>query len=104
MGIQMSRWTIEDEINLQRWVNAKGFEIVYMPSVCEWGFIDKKKPGEINGGFKHLSELKQHFVNLKGDKKSIHLVSEGDFQKAVADFHKHESKVNRSRKNLRLVK
>lgn len=81
----MSRWTVQDEINLQRWVEAKGFRIVYMPEVEEYGFVHMSKPNEINGGFKRLVDLKQHFVNLKGENKNVQIVSEGEFLKAVED-------------------
>lgn len=79
----MRKWTVQDEINLQRWVEAKGFKIVYMPEVEEYGFIHKDKPNEINGGFSRLVDLKQHFVNLKGENKNVQIVSEGEFQQAL---------------------
>lgn len=78
------RWTVEDEINLVKWVEASGFRIVYLPEVEQWGFYHIDKPREINGGFERLVDLKQHLVNLKGDKKNVLVVSEGDFQRAVA--------------------
>lgn len=81
----MKRWTVEDEINLCKWVEAKGFRLCYMPEVEQWGFYHIDKPREINGGFEKLVDLKQHLVNLKGDKKNVLIVSEGDFQRAVAE-------------------
>jgi inhibitor of KinA sporulation pathway (predicted exonuclease) len=54
----------------------------------QWGYTHKDKPHVINGGFKHLSELKQHLVNLKGEKKNVRVVSEGDFHRAVEDARK----------------
>ena len=76
-------WTVEDEINLQKWVKQNGFEIVYLPKEQEWGFVQKDKPTEINGGFKHMSDLKQHFANLKGVNKNVRIVSQGDFHEEV---------------------
>lgn len=81
----MNRWTVQDEINLQRWVEAKGFRIVYLPEFEEYGFVHMSKPHEINGGFKRLVDLKQYFVNLKGENKNVQIVSEGEFHKAVED-------------------
>lgn len=77
------RWTVEDEINLVRWVESKGLRLCYMPEVEQWGFYHIDKPREINGGFEKLVDLKQHLVNLKGDNKNVLIVSEGDFQRAV---------------------
>lgn len=79
----MRNWTVQDEINLQRWVEAKGFKIVYMPEVEEYGFIHKDKPQEINGGFKRLVDLKQHFVNLKGENKNVQIVSAAELHQAL---------------------
>lgn len=79
----MSRWTVQDEINLQRWVEAKGFRIVYLPEVEEYGFIHKDKPQEINGGFKRLVDLKQHFVNLKGENKNVQIVQAAELHQAL---------------------
>lgn len=79
----MRAWTVEDEINLCKWVDDRGFKIVYLPSEKEWGFTHKDKPQEVNGGFKHLSDLKQYLVNLKGDKKNVRIVSQGDFQQEM---------------------
>ena len=76
-------WTVDDEIQLQRWVDAKGFKLVYLPSEKEWGFTHKDKPQEVNGGFKHLSDLKQHLVKLKGDNTNVRIVSQGDFQQEM---------------------
>lgn len=79
----MRNWTVQDEINLQRWVEAKGFKIVYMPEVEEYGFIHKDKPQEINGGFKRLVDLKQHFVNLKGENKNVQIVSAAELHQEL---------------------
>ena len=79
----MSKWTVQDEINLQRWVEVKGFRIVYLPEVEEYGFIHKDKPQEINGGFKRLVDLKQHFVNLKGENKNVQIVSQAELHEAL---------------------
>lgn len=73
-------WTVRDEVSLQKWVTEKGFSIVYLPEVLEFGFIHKDKPEEINGGFKSIEDLKQHLVNMKGDNKSVKIVSPGDFR------------------------
>jgi len=86
----MSRWTTEDEINLQKWVRDKGFHIVFIPQVEEWGYFHKSNPKEIIAGFNHLSELKQHFVDLKGDRKLISVVSEGDFMGAVESLERRK--------------
>lgn len=80
----MRQWTVQDEINLCKWVDDRGFKIVYLPEVEQWGFYHVAKPQEINGGFNKLVELKQHLVNLKGDNVNVQIVSEGDFQRAVA--------------------
>jgi len=77
------RWTVQDEINLQHWIDDMGIQIVYLPQVYQWGYVHKDKPKEIIGGFPHMSDLKQHLVNLKGDNKNVLIVSEGDFQRAV---------------------
>lgn len=77
------RWTVEDEINLVSWVDARGFRLVYLPEVEQWGFYHIDKPKEINGGFEKLVELKQYLANLKGEKKNVQVVSEGDFQRAL---------------------
>lgn len=77
------RWTVEDEINLVSWVGARGFRLVYLPEVEQWGFYHIDKPKEINGGFEKLVELKQYLANLKGEKKNVQVVSEGDFQRAL---------------------
>ncbi len=79
----MRTWTVQDEINLCKWVDDRGFKIVYIPAVEEWGFYHVDKPGEINGGFEKLVELKQYFVNLKGDNKNVQIISEGDFHGAL---------------------
>ncbi len=77
------RWTVEDEIQLHKWIEAKGFKIVYLPQVAEWGYIHPSEPTEIIAGFNHLSKLKQYFANMKGDNKNVLLVSEGDFKQAI---------------------
>lgn len=77
------QWTVQDEINLQRWVEAKGFRIVYLPQVEEWGFIHESKPNEINGGFNKLVDLKQHFVNLKGENKNVQIVQAAELHEAL---------------------
>lgn len=77
------RWTAEDEINLHQWIENRGFQIVYLPEVEEYGYIHKDKPQEINGGFKKFIDLKQHFVDLKGDKKNVKIVSESEFLQAM---------------------
>lgn len=79
----MTRWTVQDEINLIEWVDAMGFRIVYLPQLEQWGFLHSSKPKEINAGFEKLVDLKQHLVNLKGEKRNVQVVSEGDFQRAV---------------------
>lgn len=79
----MTKWTVQDEINLQRWVEAKGFRIVYLPEIEEYGFIHKDKPQEINGGFKCLVDLKQHFVNLKGENKNVQIVQAAELHQAL---------------------
>ncbi len=79
----MTRWTVEDEINLCKWVEATGFRLCYMPQVEQWGYYHIDKPKEINGGFHKLVDLKQHLVNMKGDNKNVQIISEGDFQRAV---------------------
>lgn len=71
----MRNWTIQDEINLCKWVDDRGFKIVYLPQVEQWGFYHVAKPQEINGGFNKLVELKQHLVNLKGDNLNVQIVS-----------------------------
>lgn len=76
-------WTVEDEINLHKWINDKGFKIVYLTQEKEWGFYHDEKPTEINGGFQHMSDLKQHFVNLKGDNKNVRIVAQGNFLEEV---------------------
>lgn len=86
----MSRWTPEDEINLQKWVEEKGFFIVYMPQVNQWGYYHRSNNEEIFAGFNHLSELKQHFVNMKGGNKIISIVSEGDFMGAVESLERRK--------------
>lgn len=79
----MRNWTVQDEINLCKWVDDRGFKIVYMPQVEQWGFYHVAKPQEIDGGFHSLVDLKQHLVNLKGDRLNVQVVSEGDFLRAV---------------------
>ncbi len=79
----MRTWVVEDEINLQKWVDSKGFSIVYLPQECEWGFVHKDKPNEVNGGFPNLSDLKQHFVKLKGDKANVQVVSQAELQQEL---------------------
>lgn len=71
----MRNWTVQDEINLCAWVDGRGFKIVYLPQVEQWGFYHVDKPQEINGGFEKLVELKQHFVKLKGDNANVQIVS-----------------------------
>lgn len=75
------QWTVEDEINLIKWIDDSGFKLVYLPQVEQWGFIHRDKPKEINGGFDRLVDLKQHMVNLKGDKHVCIILSETDYQK-----------------------
>jgi hypothetical protein len=79
----MRKWTVEDEINLCKWVDAKGFKIVYLPQVEQWGFYHVAKPQEINGGFNKLVELKQHFVNLKGDNLNVQIVSAAELHEEL---------------------
>lgn len=79
----MNKWTVQDEINLQHWVEASGFSIVYLPKDLEWGYIHSSEPDVIHGGFKNLSDLKQYFSDLKGDRRNVQVVSEGDFQRAL---------------------
>lgn len=71
----MRAWTVQDEINLCKWVDDRGFKIVYLPQVEQWGFYHVAKPQEINGGFEKLVDLKQHFVKLKGDNANVQIVS-----------------------------
>lgn len=68
------KWTVEDEINLIKWIDDKGFCLVFIPCVEQWGFIHKDKPQEINGGFDRLVDLKQHLVNMKGDNKDVCII------------------------------
>ncbi len=84
----MSRWTPQDEINLQRWIDDRGIKLVYLPGDKQWGYTEASEPKDINGGFRHLSELKQHLVKLKGDNKNVQIVSEGDFHGAVERIRK----------------
>ena len=77
------QWTVEDELQLQSWIDSKGFNIVYLPKENSWGFYHDSKPTEINGGFQHMSDLKQHFVNLKGDNKNVRIVAQGNFLEEV---------------------
>lgn len=77
------RWTVQDEIELCKWVDDAGYSIVYLPQVEEWGFIHRQKPQEINGGFNSLLDLKQHLANLKGVKRDVRIVSESNFYKEV---------------------
>ena len=79
----MRAWTVEDEINLCKWVDDRGFRLVYLPQVEQWGFYHVDKPQEISGGFEKLVDLKQYLVKLKGDNANVRIVSEGDFQRAV---------------------
>ncbi len=76
----MRAWTVQDEINLCKWVDDSGFKIVYLPSVEQWGFYHVAKPQEINGGFERLVDLKQHFVKLKGDNLNVFVVSEKELR------------------------
>ncbi len=76
-------WTYQDELHLQKWIDEKGINLVYLPNEKEWGYFNKSKPTEINGGFKELSHLKQHLVHLMGSNKSIKIVSEGDFKHEI---------------------
>lgn len=46
----MRAWTVQDEINLCKWVDDRGFKLVYLPQVEQWGFYHVDKPQEINGG------------------------------------------------------
>ena len=73
-------WSVRDEVGLHAWVKEKGFTIVYVPEVMEFGFVHKDNPTEINGGFKSIEDLKQYLVNLKGGNKSVKIVSPGDFR------------------------
>jgi len=77
------QWTVQDEINLCKWVDDRGFKIVYLPEVEQWGFYHVAKPQEINGGFNKLVELKQHLVNLKGDKVNVQIVSQAELHEAL---------------------
>jgi len=77
------QWTVEDELQLQSWIDSKGFNIVYLPKEKSWGFYHDSKPTEINGGFTGLSDLKQYFVKLKGDNKNVRIVQEGNFLEEV---------------------
>lgn len=70
----MRQWTVEDEINLIRWIDDKGFRLVFIPSVEQWGFYHVDKPKEINGGFDRLVDLKQYMVDLKGDNKGVCII------------------------------
>lgn len=79
----MRNWTVKDEINLHKWVDDKGFKIVYLPQVEQWGFYHVDKPQEINGGFDKLVDLKQHFVKLKGDNLNVQIVSEAELQQEL---------------------
>jgi hypothetical protein len=75
------QWTVQDEINLIKWIDDKGFRLVFIPSVEEWGFYHVDKPTEINGGFDRLVDLKQYMVNLKGDTNVCIILPETDYQK-----------------------
>jgi hypothetical protein len=77
------QWTVQDEINLCKWVDARGFKLVYLPQVEQWGFYHVDKPQEINGGFNKLVELKQHFVNLKGDNLNVQIVQAAELHQEL---------------------
>jgi len=77
------KWTADDELNLHKWIDDKGIKIVYLPQRHEWGFHAHDKPTVILGGFKELAELKQYLSNLKGDRKNVRAVQEGDFLQEV---------------------
>lgn len=77
------KWTVQDEINLCKWIDDRGFHLVYLPQVKQWGFYHVDNPQEINGGFDKLVDLKQHFVNLKGDNANVQVVSEGELHEAL---------------------
>lgn len=79
----MRQWTVQDEINLFKWVDDRGFKIVYLPQVEQWGFYHVAKPQEINGGFDKLVELKQHFVKLKGDNVHVQTVSQAELHQEL---------------------
>lgn len=79
----MRTWTVEDEINLCKLVDDRGFKIVYIPAVEQWGFYHVDKPQEIIGGFDKLVYLKQHFVKLKGDNLNVQIVSEAELQQEL---------------------
>ncbi len=81
-------WTVNDELNLQAWVDKMGFKIVYLTKEHVWGYAHNDKPNEINGGFPNLSDLKQHFVNLKGENKNVRVVSQIEFQQEMEKARK----------------
>lgn len=79
----MSNWTVQDEINLCKWVDDRGFKIVYVPNKKQWGFYHVGKPQELNLGFDSLVDLKQYFVKLKGDNQNVQVVSANELHEAL---------------------
>lgn len=79
----MRAWTVQDEINLCKWVDDRGFKIVYLPEIEQWGFYHVSKKHEINAGFERLVDLKQHFVKLKGDNANVQVVSQAELHEAL---------------------
>ena len=77
------QWTVQDEINLCKWVEDKGFKMVYLPEVEQWGYYHVSNKHEINGVFSRLVDLKQHFVKLKGDQNVCIVLSKEDYQKVA---------------------
>lgn len=79
----MRTWTVQDEINLCKWIDDRGFKMVYLPEIEQWGFYHVAKPQEISAGFDKLVDLKKYFVKLKGDSVDVQVVSEGEFHEAL---------------------
>ena len=81
--VMKRQWTVQDEINLCKWVDDRRFKLVYLSKVGQWGFYHVDTPEEINGGFERLVDLKQHFVKLKGENTNVQIVPKAELHEAM---------------------
>ena len=44
----MRAWTVQDEINLCKWVDDRGFKLVYIPQVVQWHHTQTNEASKMN--------------------------------------------------------
>ena len=80
------QWSVEDEINFCKWFDSKGFKLCWLPQLEQWGYYHNDRPKVVMGGFNKLIELKQHLVDLKGERKNVSTISQDHAHKALEEI------------------